>query len=327
MTPFRHQPVLLPETIDSLRLKPGMRIVDCTAGGGGHSRHILERILPSGFLVAIDRDPQALEATAQTLEAAFGGVQGRDRPYVLVHSNFSRIADILAERRLDTIDGALMDLGVSSYQLDEGDRGFSYQHPGKLDMRMDPMDGTPTAYDVVNRASARELEQIFWRYGEERWSRRIADFIVKEREAAPIGTTDELTAVIKKAVPAGARDEGQHPARRVFQALRIFVNGELEVLEGTIRDIVEKLAPGGRLAVITFHSLEDRIVKDTMKTLAAGCTCPKDFPVCVCGKTRQGAVLTRKPILPGDSEIGSNPRSRSAKLRVFEKNRDRAAVT
>ena len=335
MTHFRHQPVLLAEAVDLLRLRPGMTIVDCTVGGGGHSRHILEKILPSGFLVGIDRDPQALAAAEENLGAAFGGDAAaeksaaafggdageRNRPYLLVHSNFSRIRDILAEARVDMIDGALMDLGVSSYQLDEGRRGFSYQRPGNLDMRMDPTEGTPTAFDVVMYASAEELERIFRQYGEERWSRRIAGFIVKEREQAPIETTEQLTAVIKKAVPAGAREEGPHPSRRVFQALRIFINGELEVLEGAIRDTVETLAPGGRLAVITFHSLEDRIVKDTMKALAAGCTCPKDFPVCVCGKTRQGVVLTKKPILPGLSEIGANPRSRSAKLRGFEKSR------
>ncbi len=337
MIPFRHKPVLWQETIDLLNLRPGILAVDCTVGGGGHSRTILERIQPSGFLVAIDQDPQALQAAAANLESflaeqaqdqaaaqeakACGRIVGYktyDKPYTLVHSNFSRIKAILEELGIAAVDGVLMDLGVSSFQLDEGDRGFSYQHNGPLDMRMNPVAGQ-TAKEVVNQASARELEEILWRYGEERWSRRIAQFIVEERAQAPIETTEDLVRVIKKAIPAGAREDGPHPAKRSFQALRIFVNGELEILQQAIDDAVESLAPGGRLCIITFHSLEDRLVKDAFKKLAAGCICPKDLPVCVCGKSPQGKILTSKPILPSAEEVAENPRARSAKLRGFEK--------
>lgn len=316
MTPFRHQPVLLREAIELLNLQPGMKVVDCTVGGGGHARAILDRILPSGFLVGIDQDARAIAAAEEYLRDT---VEGKTKPYVLIHHNFSQIKEILRELGIRQIDGALMDLGVSSYQLEEGERGFSYRHSGSLDMRMDPDSGAPTAYDVVMGASARELEQILWRYGEERWGRRIAEFIVEERRKAPIETTGQLAAVIKKAIPAGAREEGPHPAKRSFQALRIYVNRELEILDQAVADTVGALASKGRLAVITFHSLEDRIIKGAFKELATGCTCPKDFPVCVCGKTPQGGVLTPKPVLPRFQETEENPRSRSAKLRAFQK--------
>ncbi len=337
MIPFRHKPVLWQATINLLNLRPGLVAVDCTVGAAGHSRTILEHIKPDGFLIAIDQDPQALQAAAANLESflaeqsatqgqtqsteAAGRVIGHkayDKPYTMVHSNFSRIKEILAELGVAAVDAVLMDLGVSSFQLDEGERGFSYQHNGPLDMRMNP-DAGRTAKEVVNQASARELEEIFWRYGEERWSRRIAQFIVEERAKAPIETTEDLVTVIKKAIPAGAREDGPHPAKRSFQALRIFVNGELEILQQAIEDAAESLAPGGRLCIITFHSLEDRLVKEAFKKLAAGCTCPKDLPVCVCGKSPRGKILTSKPILPQPEEIAENPRSRSAKLRGFEK--------
>ena len=353
MIPFRHQPVLLQETMQILDLKPGMKAVDCTVGGGGHGRPMLERVLPSGLLVAIDQDPQALEAAEKNFrEAVYGGSAGQTDPaplhpspqepasrgpatqeptplhpspqqptppYVMVHSNFSRIKDILSERQIGQLDAALMDLGASSFQFDEGARGFSYRHAGELDMRMDPLGGAPTAYDVVMSATAQDLAHILWRYGEERWSKRIARAIVREREKAPIKTTDQLASVIRAAIPAAARAEGPHPAKRSFQALRIFVNRELEILGEAIVDAAESLAPGGRLAVISYHSLEDRCVKEAFKTLAAGCICPKDFPICACGKAPQGRILTPKPILPQPGEVEENPRSRSAKLRAFEK--------
>ncbi|MCL2120667.1 MAG: 16S rRNA (cytosine(1402)-N(4))-methyltransferase RsmH [Clostridiales bacterium] len=317
MTSFQHQPVLLRESIDVLDLRPGMTVVDCTAGGGGHSRLILEKILPEGMLVAVDQDPQALEATEERLSEVCAN-QGR-KPYVTVHSNFSRIKGILAELGINGVDRAFMDLGPSSYQLDEGTRGFSYQHKGDLDMRMDPTSDALTAYEIVMQYSAQELEQIIRRFGEERWCKRIAQRIVEEREKEAIQTTDQLVRVIKKAIPAGAREEGPHPAKRTFQAIRIYINKELDVLGPAITDTVDTLHAEGRLAVISFHSLEDRIVKDTFKKLTAECVCPKDFPVCVCGKVRQGRILTTKPVLPGAAEIKKNPRSRSAKLRAFQK--------
>jgi len=236
------------ETMDALQLEPGMKAADCTAGGGGHSRLMLNAILPGGFLVAIDQDPQALTAAEAVLRAEWescAGVRAENdkSPYVMIQSNFSRIREIMGGLSIGGIDRALMDLGVSSFQLDEGDRGFSYQHDGDLDMRMDPTSGAPSAYDVVMGASARELEALLWRYGEERWSKRIAEFIVAEREKTPIRTTNALTAVIKKAIPAGAREEGPHPAKRTFQALRIYVNHELDILEEAIIDTVEMLNP------------------------------------------------------------------------------------
>jgi 16S rRNA (cytosine1402-N4)-methyltransferase len=340
MIPFRHQPVLCRETIELLNPQPGFLAVDCTVGAAGHSRAILERILPGGFLVAVDQDAQALEAAAANLaglpagetpagegtersaaKTVIGG-KAYDRPYTLVHRNFSRLKEILTELGIAAADAILMDLGVSSFQLENGARGFSYQHNGPLDMRMNPGAGK-TAKEVVNQAGLRELEDIFWRYGEERWSRRIAQFIVAERAAAPIETTEQLAMLIKRAIPAGARETGPHPAKRVFQALRIYVNDELGILGQTIDDAAACLAPGGRLAVITFHSLEDRLVKEAFKKLAAGCVCPKDLPVCVCGKTPQGKLLTPKPILPQPGETAENPRARSAKLRGFAKYGDR----
>ena len=322
MNPFRHRPVLLRETLEQLDLKPGMTVVDCTAGGGGHSRAMLERILPGGFLVAIDQDPEALGAAEANLEdglRATGFSGGGRKPYAMAHRNFSDIRDILGELGIGCIDAALMDLGVNSRQLDEGGRGFSYRHAGRLDMRMNPAAEGPSAYEVIRDYPEEELDRVFREYGEERWSRRIAQFIVRERERAPIETTDQLVAVIKRAIPAGARADGPHPARRSFMGLRILINRELEILPGAVADTIGFLAPKGRLAVITFHSLEDAQIKAAFRKLAAGCECPKDFPVCVCGKVSQGRILTGKPILPDPTEIEDNPRSRSAQMRVFQK--------
>ena len=314
MIDFCHCPVLLDEVLTLLDIKPGMTVVDCTAGGGGHSLAMLKAALPGGRLVALDQDPDALAAARRRLEGA--GLAGS---FTLVHSNFSRLSLVLSELGEIVPDRILMDLGVSSFQLDEAARGFSYRREGPLDMRMDPSSDRPTAAEYVNSASQEELEKIIRQYGEERWAKRIAQFILQERQRQKIATTGQLVEIIKKAIPAGAREGGSHPAKRTFQALRIAVNGELEILGDAVADGVAALAPGGRLAVITFHSLEDRIVKTKMKELAAGCTCPPGLPLCVCGKTSQGKVLTPKPVLPSREELAKNPRAKSAKLRGFWK--------
>ena len=320
---------MLDESVHMLNLKQGMKIADCTAGGGGHAGAFLREILPSGYLLAIDQDHEAVTVARAALTevweqvgrqgASLDGGQGEE-PFSLVNDNFAHFKGIMERIGLASVDGAFMDLGVSSHQLDEGYRGFSYRQQGNLDMRMDPQGAGPTAYDVVMSYSQSELEGILWRYGQERWSRRIAQFIVQERKKAPIQTTDQLVSVIKKAVPTAARKDGPHPARRSFQALRIHVNHELEILEKAIDDIAEMLAPCGRVVIISYHSLEDKIVKDTFKKLSTGCTCAsKGFPVCVCGNKAIGRVLTPKPLSPVAAEIDANPRSRSAKLRAFEK--------
>lgn len=314
MTGFYHRSVLLDEALELLDIRPGMTILDCTAGGGGHSLAMLEKAQPGGRLIALDQDEDALAAAGARLEEA--GLSGS---FTLVHRNFSQLREALAELGNIRPDAVLMDLGVSSFQLDEGSRGFSYMREGPLDMRMDQNSGGMTAAELLNTASLEELERIIWQYGEERWSKRIARFIAEERERAPIETTGRLVEVIKKAVPAGAREDGPHPAKRTFQAIRIAVNSELDILADAVAEAVEALAPGGRLGVITFHSLEDRIVKTKMKELAAGCDCPPGLPVCVCGKTAKGKTLTGKPILPSERELAENPRSRSAKLRGFLK--------
>lgn len=313
MIDFSHTPVLLNEVMDVLELQPGMIVVDCTTGGGNHSRAMLQRILPGGRLIGLDQDQTALAAADQQLAPL-----GRDN-YQLVHSNFVEVKKVMAQLGGIRPDAILMDLGVSSYQLDEAQRGFSYQHSGPLDMRMDQAADIPTAADLLNQWSEQELARVIWEYGEERWAKRIAQFIVEQRSIKPILTTEQLVAVIKMAVPAGARQEGPHPAKRTFQALRIAVNGELKILNKSIEDCVGLLKPGGRLAVITFHSLEDRCVKNQFRQLAQGCICPKDLPVCQCHRVAQGKVITTKPILPSKEEVDSNPRSRSAKLRAFLK--------
>ena len=306
---FHHISVLLNECIDNLNITPDGIYVDGTMGGGGHSLEIAKR-LTTGRLICIDQDLNAHEAAGKRL------AEYKDR-ITFVRDNFGNIANILDSLGIEKIDGMLLDIGVSSHQLDEAERGFSYQQDAPLDMRMNP-DRPFSAYDVVNGYDEDELDRVIFTYGEERWARRIAQFIVKEREAKPIETTGELVDIIKKAVPKGARKDGPHPAKRTFQAIRIEVNGELEVLQRAIDEVVERIAVGGRLCIITFHSLEDRIVKEAFRKQENPCICPPQFPVCVCGKKPLGRVITRKPILPSKEELEENPRSRSAKLRVLE---------
>lgn len=307
---FKHISVLFEETLGLLNLKDGGIWADGTLGGGGHSFGILSRT-EGGTLIGIDRDEEAIKAAGERLSEFGGRVK-------LVNKNFSQIKEITEELGIDKIDGAVLDLGVSSYQLDNAERGFSYMHNSRLDMRMNRKSEID-AYKIVNEYTKEELTRIFYTYGEEKWSKRIAEFIENKRKIKPIETTFELVDVIKAAIPKGAREEGSHPAKRVFQAIRIEVNGELEMLHRALCDFVDVLKPGGRLAVITFHSLEDRIVKKCFKELAAGCTCPKEFPVCVCGKKPVVKILTGKPVLPGAEELAENSRSKSAKLRAVEK--------
>jgi 16S rRNA (cytosine1402-N4)-methyltransferase len=309
---FAHKPVLLWEVLKFLRPAPGMVMVDCTLGGGGHSKAILERIVPGGKLLAFDQDLEAIAAAKEVL-SPFG-----EDNFQIFHRNFRELADALGNTAYEKVDGILLDLGVSSYQLDQGERGFSYQHDAPLDMRMDRTRGQDAA-ELVNNASAEELTRIIQDYGEEKWAKRIALFITEERRRAPIETTGQLVEIIKKAIPSNARREGPHPAKRTFQALRIAVNHELEILTPTLRDAIELLKPGGRIAVITFHSLEDRLVKDAFREAAQGCTCPKDFPVCICHKKPRIKLLSGKPVLPSPEELADNPRARSAKLRIAER--------
>ena len=307
---YGHVPVLLHECLDALSIKPDGIYVDGTLGRAGHSLEIVKR-LTTGRLIGIDRDETAIAAAQERL-ADYG-----DR-VTLVHSNFDRIGDILADLHIDGADGMLFDLGVSSPQLDDAERGFSYMHDAPLDMRMD-RSAYLTAREVVNGWSYEELRRILFEYGEERYAPAIARRIVQTREQRPIETTLELVEVIKSAMPPAALREKQHPAKRSFQAIRIAVNGELDALPPMLEAATEHLNPGGRLAVISFHSLEDRIIKKTMQELATGCTCPPEFPVCVCGKKPKLRLVSRKPIVSGEEELTHNPRARSAKLRVAEK--------
>lgn len=307
---FRHVSVLLNETIEGLNIKKNGIYVDCTLGGAGHSMEIVKRLGDEGRLIGIDQDMAAIKAAGQKL-SGFRNVE-------LVHDNFYNIKSILDSLNIEKVDGIMMDLGVSSYQLDEAERGFSYMKDAPLDMRMN-RDSSVSAYNIVNEYDEDRLAKVIKDYGEERFAKRIAGFIVEKREHSPINTTLELVEVIKNAVPAKARREGPHPAKRTFQAIRIEVNQELQILEKAIEDSIEKLKPSGRIAVITFHSLEDRIVKNVFKKEENPCTCPKEFPVCVCGKTPAIKILTKKPIEPADEELTQNPRSRSAKLRIGEK--------
>ncbi|MDD5931166.1 MAG: 16S rRNA (cytosine(1402)-N(4))-methyltransferase RsmH [Oscillospiraceae bacterium] len=307
---YTHKPVLLDECIQALNIRPDGVYVDGTLGRAGHSREIAKR-LTSGRLICIDRDMAAIEA-AQTRLADW-----MDR-VTLIHSNFSELEGVLAAAGVTGVDGMLFDLGVSSPQLDDASRGFSYMQDAPLDMRMD-VSAPLTAYEVVNGWSFEELRRILQEYGEERYASSIARAILRTRETAPIETTLELVYIIKSAMPPAALREKQHPAKRSFQAIRIAVNGELEALPPMLEGAVKMLNPGGRLAVITFHSLEDRIVKTTMKKLAQGCTCPSSFPVCVCGNKPKIRLVSRKPIVSGEAELRENPRARSAKLRVAEK--------
>ena len=310
MSEFHHVSVLLQECIDGLNIRPDGIYVDGTLGGAGHSSQIAAR-LTTGRLIGIDRDPVALKAAGERLAPYADRV-------TLVHSNFCEIAQVLEDLNIEGVDGILLDLGVSSPQLDDGSRGFSYMADAPLDMRMNSED-TLSAYDVVNTWSFDELKRILFDYGEERYAPKIASAICKKREEKPIETTLELVDVIRGAMPAQALREKQHPAKRSFQAIRIAVNDELGSVEKVMKDAIPCLNPGGRLAVITFHSLEDRIVKTAMASAAKGCTCPPSFPVCVCGKKPQVQVITRKPIVSTDEELERNPRARSAKLRVCEK--------
>lgn len=307
---YGHKPVLLHECMEALAIKPDGTYLDGTLGRAGHSLEILRR-LKAGRLIGIDQDLAAIEAAEERL------VEFKDR-VTLVHGNFRDLEAILQTLNVDKLDGMLFDLGVSSPQLDEPQRGFSYMHDAPLDMRMD---GTAAldARQVVNTWSYEELRRILYEYGEERYAPQIARAIVRQRDAEPIETTGRLVELIRSAMPSQALREKQHPAKRSFQAIRIAVNGELDALPPMLEAAADALAPGGRLAVITFHSLEDRIVKQTMRTLATGCTCPPEFPVCICGKKPKLKLVTRKPIESGPAELEENPRARSAKLRVAER--------
>lgn len=307
---FKHVSVLLNECIEGLNIKPDGTYVDCTLGGAGHSSHILKNLSKNGVLIGIDQDKDALKAAKERLKD-YDNVK-------YVHSNFYNIDNILSDLDIEKVDGILMDLGVSSYQLDEASRGFSYMHDAPLDMRMN-RDNDFSAYDIVNNYSEEQLYKIIKDYGEERFAKRIANFIVNAREINPIKTTLELVEIIKNAIPAKARREGPHPAKRTFQAIRIEVNSELKILNKTIEDGVKRLNKGGRMAIITFHSLEDRIVKLKYRELENPCTCPKEFPMCICGKKPTVKVLTKKGLAPSKEEIEENPRSRSAKVRILEK--------
>ena len=306
----RHVSVLLEECIENLNIKPDGISVDGTLGLGGHSYEIASH-LKNGRLIGIDRDETAIERAGNRLKP-FG------ERVTLVHGNFSDTAAILDSLRIEGVDGMLFDLGVSSPQLDEAQRGFSYRVEAPLDMRMDASDGL-TAYEIVNTWDAERLNRILWDYGEERYARRISAAILREREKKPIESTTELAEIIRSAMPAAARREKQHPAKRSFQAIRIAVNDELGAIETMMRTAPDKLRVGGRLCVISFHSLEDRIVKNGITARENGCTCPREAPVCVCGFVRTLRSVSRKPILPSEEEIERNPRARSAKLRVAER--------
>ncbi len=305
---FDHKPVLFPETIDSLQIRPDGLYIDGTAGGGGHSEAILQR-LTTGKLLSIDQDPDAVKAAGERLKKYPNSV--------VVRGNFCRMDQLARKQGMEQVDGILLDIGVSSYQLDTPERGFSYHHDAPLDMRMS-QEGQ-TAGDLVNSLSQKELAGIIFRYGEDKNANRIASGICRAREKAPIETTGQLAEIIKESVPAAVRREQGHPARKTFQALRIAVNGELDRLREGLETGFSILKPGGRLAVITFHSLEDRIVKRQMNDWCQGCICPKDFPVCVCGRKPQGKLVFKKGLVPSPEEVAENPRSRSARLRVIQK--------
>ena len=307
---FGHTSVLLFETVGSLNIIPGGCYVDGTLGGGGHAFEVCKR-LGNGRLIGIDQDGDAIEAASKRLMAFQDKI-------TIVRSNYRRIAQVLEELGIEKVDGIYLDLGVSSWQLDQPERGFTYRADAPLDMRMDQRQSW-TAADLVNSCSEEELTRIIRDYGEDRFARNIAKHIVREREKEPIMTTGRLAEIIKGAIPAKVRATGGHPAKRTFQAIRIELNGELTVLEESIDTMIDLLNPGGRLSIITFHSLEDRIVKNRFRINEHPCTCPPDFPVCVCGKKSKGRVVTRKPILPSEEEMRENSRSKSAKLRVFER--------
>ena len=307
---FKHISVLLDETIEGLRIKPEGTYVDGTLGGGGHSFHILEKLNDQGRLIGIDQDEAAVAAAGERLE--------RFTNVTIVRNNYCNIRQVLEELDVRKVDGILLDLGVSSYQLDTPERGFSYMYDAPLDMRMDQRNSV-TAADIVNTYSQSELTNMIRMYGEDKFAANIAKHIVAAREGGSIKTTGELVEIIKASIPMKIQKTMGHPAKQTFQAIRIELNKELKVLEETLGDMIELLNPGGRICVITFHSLEDRIVKNIFKLSENPCTCPADFPVCVCGRKPKGTVITHKPIAPSAEEAEDNPRSKSAKLRIFEK--------
>ncbi len=308
---FSHYSVMFSECMEALNIRPGGIYADCTAGGGGHSYGIAERLTEGGHLYSLDRDTDAIAAAGARLSPFAERV-------TLIHSNFADVRSALAGQGVHRLDGALIDLGVSSYQLDNAERGFSYMQDAPLDMRMDRSESF-TAFDVVNGYEEAELKRVLYDYGEERFTPQIVRAIINARNEAPIKTTGELSEIIKGAIPERFRERGHHPAKKSFQAIRIEVNGELKIIPPTVDELVSLLAPGGRLTVITFHSLEDRAVKECFAFHAKGCTCPPDFPVCVCGKKPSVKIITKKPIEPSKAELEENPRSRSAKVRVLEK--------
>lgn len=307
---FRHVPVLYNEVMDALNIRADGTYIDGTVGGGGHSSGICERLSQEGTLIAVDRDTTALRAAEERLS-------GYDCSRKFIHANYSDV-ETIAQAADGGVSGILLDLGVSSFQLDTAERGFSYMHDAPMDMRMNE-DDPLTAYDVVNGYSEKDLARIIRDYGEENWASRIAKFITEARKETPVESTGQLVEIIKSAIPAKARRTGPHPAKRTFQAIRIEVNAELDHLRKAVEELPDLLEPGGRIAIITFHSLEDRIVKQAFDKRLNPCTCPKEFPVCVCGKVADVKKVTRKPIEPSEEELETNPRARSAKLRVLEK--------
>ncbi|MCL4079113.1 16S rRNA (cytosine(1402)-N(4))-methyltransferase RsmH [Coriobacteriia bacterium Es71-Z0120] len=309
---YRHTPVLLAEVTQHLTLHDGSIVVDCTLGGAGHAKRAAQLIAPTGILVGIDKDDAALTAARDVLPLG-------QQTIILLKGDYGDLDDLLVEARIPYVDAFIFDLGVSSFQLDEAGRGFSYHRDAPLDMRMDAASSQPTAADIVNTYSEEELARVIREYGEERWASRIAAFIVAARARHPIATTGDLVDVVKAAIPAAARREGGHPAKRTFQALRIEVNQELRSVERGIESAIGWLVPGGRIAVISYHSLEDRIVKRIFADAMQGCVCPPGLPECACGRVPVIRVVTRRPIVPSAEEIAANPRARSAKLRVAEK--------
>ena len=306
---YIHKSVLLDESIEGLNIKTDGIYVDATLGGGGHTHEILKRAT-KGTVIGIDQDDYAIARASEKLKEFSN--------FVPVRNNFSNIKEVLEELNIEKIDGIIFDLGVSSFQLDIPERGFSYNYDMPLDMRMDKSQ-TTTARHIVNGYEEHELSRIIWEYGEEKWAARIAKFIVQEREIEFIETTGQLVTIIKKAIPKQVRQEGSHPAKKTFQAIRIEVNRELEILENTIKDAVDALKPGGRISVITFHSLEDRIIKNAFADLNKDCICPPEFPKCMCDHRRKLKIITRKPIIPSDEELIVNRRAHSAKLRIGER--------
>ena len=309
--PFSHTSVLLYECIEALNIRDGYTYVDCTTGGGGHSLEIAKRMGKNSRLICFDRDKNAIAAATERLADYLDRI-------TFVNDNFSSLSDVIRDMKIENLGGVLADLGCSSHQFDVAERGFSYMQDAPLDMRMDT-DAPVSAYNIINEYSEDELRRIIYEYGEERFAARIAGAIVRNRSEKPIETTLELAGIIKSAIPAKSRSDGPHPAKRTFQAIRIEVNRELDAIRPLIEAAARNMAVGGRIAIISFHSLEDRPVKQAFKDLASGCTCPRDFPVCVCGNKPILKEITRKPILPSEDELRENPRSRSAKLRIAEK--------